>query len=242
MGGMVVEKSPTRISDFSSRRVEQARAAETERATARIHHEEVVQQERLAKREREKRNQENAIHRLQEAAEAIKVGAPVEFVDGDDDDEEYCSDDDEDYDVDDEDDKLEEAKKKKESSRYKPKPDTKMYKYLEGIKDSILVETNLSAQEKGKVWYPPDFSAISNENVDPFNWCSEPAWVYHFNPFVQNQKSISKPLKDHCCIFCGKADTLQSNGEPAAEQTTVLVAAGGHLPNFIQTSWRSCRV
>jgi hypothetical protein len=187
-------------------------AAENDRATARIQHEEVVQQEKLAKREREKRNQENAIHRLQEAAEAINIGAPVEFVDGDDDDEDYFSDDNEDYDVDDEDDKSEEAKKKKQSSRYKPRPDTKMYKYLEGIKDSILVETNSSAQEKGKVWYPPDFSAVSKENVDPFNWCSETAWVYHFNPFVQNEKSISKPLKDHSCIFCGKAGTLQSNG------------------------------
>eukprot|EP00978_Attheya_sp_CCMP212_P000023 scaffold50_cov31-Attheya_sp.AAC.1 len=139
----------------------------------------VVQQERLAKREREKRNQEHATHRLQEAAEAIKVGVPVEFVEGDDDNQEYFSDDDEGYDVDDEDDKLEEAKKKKESSQYKPKPDTKMYKYLEGITDSILVETNSSAQEKGKVWYPPDFSAISKENVDPFNWCSETAWALY---------------------------------------------------------------
>ena len=61
--------------------------------------------------------------------------ACVDFVDGDDDDAEYFSDDDEDYNVDDEDDKSEEAKKKRESSRYKPRPDTKMYKYLEGIKD-----------------------------------------------------------------------------------------------------------
>jgi high-affinity Fe2+/Pb2+ permease len=53
------------------------REQENERAAARIQRIEVVQQERLAKMERDKKNQENAIDRLQEAARAINVGTHV---------------------------------------------------------------------------------------------------------------------------------------------------------------------
>jgi hypothetical protein len=183
-----------------------------EAATAKRQREEAIHQERISKRERDKRAQENALNRLQQAAATIHTGVPTEVVDGDDDEEEYFSDDDEEYDVDDEDDMSEEVKKKRESSRYKPRPGTKLYNYLDGVKNSILSQTNSRAQGNGKVWYPPDFSAISIDNVDPFNWCSEAAWVYHFNPFVHNAKNITESLLDHKCIHCDKTESLQSNG------------------------------
>ena len=48
--------------------------------------------------------------------------------------------------------------------------------------------------------------------LDPFNYCSENAWVFLFDPFHQTQHLIEKKLCDHECIRCKKTKTIESNG------------------------------
>ena len=55
----------------------------------------------------------------------------------------------------------------------------------------------------GQAWFPPDHSGICKPTLDPFNFCSESAWVYLFSPFQTHAKLMGHRIpKDFQCIHC----------------------------------------
>jgi hypothetical protein len=147
-----------------------------------------------------------------EAAEALAaLQAAVSSAPDDDDD-------DEDYDADMEDESQAEGeedaggKPRRQRQSYQPPKNSRLKNYLDGIKDIITNSSNISNRKKGRAWYPPTTCGIVATDLDPFEYCKEFAWVYDFSPFVQFDKIIEKPVKEHKCVHCGTIGTLKGNG------------------------------
>ena len=83
------------------------------------------------------------------------------------------------------------------------------------MKESILDRSkkNHEAMKEGRVWYPPELSALPASQPDPFSYCSESAWIYLFDPFGPALgKVIGKTIKQYKCVHCKKKEHLESNG------------------------------
>ena len=174
---------------------------------------ETERQAAIAKAERDRVEAQAAVEALQAVTAPKGPSAVGKPVDGDNDDEEYFSDDDDDYDMDEDDPNA--AVTTRASSRYKPGPQSKLGLYLEDMKESILDHSKKNHQFmlEGRVWYPPESYALPASQPDPFIFCSESAWIYHFNPFGPAfGKVVGKTIKQKKCVHCQEEEHLESNG------------------------------
>jgi hypothetical protein len=202
-----VQLIPVMTATGVKRRFKQLRKEEEEEA-ARAVRDEALRQEQIRLRESREIEAAEALAKLQELAEAEE----------DDDNEDYEADN---YDDDDDDsnkihDDNAADNKRHNWSSYQPPRDSRLYNYLSGMKNDIFDSSNRSAREARKCWYPPSTSALSKDDLDPFSYCVETTWVYHFDPFVQFHQKIGKIVKEivkeHECVHCLKSGFLKDNG------------------------------